>query len=57
MTADRPEKEPAEGSRQTVDEAVQKAEDSSRQGVSNKPRNAEQEEQAKLPRRGDHKVE
>jgi hypothetical protein len=57
MSPDRDvDKEPAEGSRETVDEALKSPEDR-QQGVSNRPRQEEQREQDRLPPRGEPKVE
>jgi hypothetical protein len=50
------DKEPAEGSRETVDEALQQPDDR-RQGITNRPRAAEEREQAQLPPRGEKKKE
>jgi hypothetical protein len=45
------DKEPAEGSRETVDDAI-KADKGARQGVTNKPAAEEERQQEKLPPRG-----
>jgi hypothetical protein len=50
------DKEPAEGSRQTVDEALRHAK-GKQQGTTNRPAEEEQREQESLPPRGEHKVE
>jgi hypothetical protein len=49
-------KEPAEGSRRTVDEAL-KHQDEGPQGVTNKSASTEAREQERVPPRGTHKAE
>jgi hypothetical protein len=48
------DKEPAEGSSETVDEALKHGE-GGQQGISNKPVKEEQRQQEKLPPRGESK--
>jgi hypothetical protein len=50
------DKEPAEGSRETVDEALRQTK-KTQQGVSNRPAKDEEHEQDSLPRRGQRKAE
>jgi hypothetical protein len=50
------DKEPAEGSRETVDEALHEGK-KNQQGISNRPAAEEQREQDELPPRGGRKVE
>ena len=48
------DKEPAEGSRETVDEALKQS-DGGQQGISNRPLEEERRQQEKLPPRGEPK--
>lgn len=51
------DKEPAEGSRETVDEALKAQERGKRPGITNKPLEEEEEQQRELPPRGYAKSE